>query len=99
MIEYFGDGSCKVLYNDSLESTITEVLLLSDVEWIPCYQRSASFVPISFQPKPVKPCWKKGSFFVDSTEHSVKGYADDATLISTSILLFCLESKGDRLIA
>ena len=68
----------------TIESTVTEVVRLSEVEWVPCYQRSASFVPISSRPNSVKPHWRKGPFYVDSKEHSVKGYADDATLISTS---------------
>jgi len=58
VIEYFADGSCTILYSDSIESTVTEVVRLSDVEWIPCYQRSVSFVRISSQPKSVKPRWK-----------------------------------------
>jgi len=41
-------------------------------------------VPISSRPNSVKSRWRKGPFYVDSKEHSVKGYADDATLISTS---------------
>ena len=89
VIEYFSDGSCTVLYCDTLESTVTETVRLSDVEWVPCYQRSAPFVPISSQPKPVKPRWKKGPFYVNSKEHSMKGYADDATLISTSEEIHC----------
>jgi len=90
LIEYFIDGSCTVLYSDTIESTVTEVVRLSEVEWVLRYQRSAS----SSRPNSVKPRWRKGPFYVDSKEHSVKGYADDATLISTS-----KEVQGDWSIA
>jgi len=69
VIEYFFDGSCTVLYSDTIEFTVTEVVRLSEVEWVPCYQRSASFVPISSRPNS---CWRKGPFYVDSKEHSVR---------------------------
>jgi len=32
VIEYFVDGSCTVLYSDTIESTVTEVVCLSEVE-------------------------------------------------------------------
>jgi len=41
-----------------------ETVRLSDVELVQCYQRSAPFVPISSQLKLVKPCYKKGPFYV-----------------------------------
>jgi len=45
VIEYFSDSSCIVLYSDSIESMVTEVVHHSEVQWVPCYQRSASFAP------------------------------------------------------
>ena len=60
VIEYYVDGSCTVLYSNAIESAVTEVVRLSEVEWVPCYQRSASFVPISSQPNSVKSRWRKG---------------------------------------
>ena len=55
VIEYFSDGSLTILYSNSNESSVTEVVHLSVVEWVPCNQRSTSFVPISSHPKSVKP--------------------------------------------
>ena len=60
VIEYYVDGSCTVLYGDSIKSTVTEVVRLSEVEWVPCYHRSPSFMPISSLR------WRKGLFYVDS---------------------------------
>jgi len=82
--EYNLDGSCKVVYDESSSNVTFETLLFEEVEWLPCYRCSSRFVPLSAEPKQIKPRWKTEPKVAMSLEHSTKAYADDATLISTS---------------
>ena len=42
-------------------------------------------MPIDRDPVSTKPNWKPSLKFVNSMEHSLKGYADDVTLLSSDI--------------
>ena len=55
VLEYFQDGSCKVTYDDSLEITISEIINLHTVDWLPCSCRAKRFVPIDVTPVTAKP--------------------------------------------
>ena len=85
--EYYADYSCKIIYDDSLDVTVTEIVDFRSVEWLPCSGRAKKFVPLDSTPSTFKskrkPCLKH----YRSSQHSVKAYADDATLISD-----CLET-------
>ena len=84
--EYFSDCSCRVVYDDSLEATVTEIINFALVEWLPCSQTAKKFVPLDSTPSTIKSKWKPSLKYYHSSEHSIKAYADDATLISD-----CLE--------
>ena len=53
--EYFQDGSCKVIYDDSLEIIVSVTISLHTVEWLPCSRRAKRFVPINATPVTTKP--------------------------------------------
>ena len=72
---YCGDDDCDV----------TEIVDLNSIEWKPCSKRARKFVPLNAKPATIKASWKPSPKFIDSTEHSVKGYADDMTLISNDL--------------
>jgi len=83
--EYFRDGSCKLVYDDNSNATISEIVDLHSVEWTPCAKRAKRYVPMDCAPRSLLRRWKPSTKFYASSEHSVKGYADDATLISVSM--------------
>ena len=67
---------------------ISDVVFLHEIEWKPCSKRARKLVPIDRNPVSTKPNWKPSLKFVNSMEHSLKGYADDVTLLSSDILMF-----------
>jgi len=79
---YFLAGRCKIVYDDEHDYVVSEIVHLNHVGWRPCSRRARKFVPLRRNPVTMKTKWKPTLKFVDSTEHSVKGYADDVTLIS-----------------
>ena len=85
--EYFGDCSCRIIYDDSLEVTVAEIVNFVSVEWLPFSQRAKKFVPLAYTPSTLKSKWKPSLKHYRSLEHSIKAYADDATFISD-----CLET-------
>ena len=91
--EYFLDKSCKIVYDSQDKFLISEVVSLHEVEWKPCSKRAKKFVPIDRDPVSTKSNWKPSLKFVNSMEHSLKGYADDVTLLSSDMMftnLFCI---------
>ena len=86
LTKYFLNGCFKVIYDDDSDSVVFEEIDLHKVEWKPCSRRARKFVPLSSKPATVKANWKPLPKFANSImDHSVKGYADDAMLISTNI--------------
>ena len=83
--KYFQDGTCEIVYDDTPTSTVSEMVDLSSVDWIPCSKRAKRFVPLNCTPKSLKHKLKPSFKFYSSSEHCVKAYADDATLISDSL--------------
>jgi len=51
----------------------------------PCSKKAREFLPIDRDPVSTKLNWKPSVKFVNSMEHSIKGYADDVTLLSSDI--------------
>ena len=78
---YFQDRSCRIVYDDSEGLEVSEVVTLHEVEWKPCSKRARKFVPLDGKPVFTKANWKPSLKFADSMDHSLKGYADDVTLI------------------
>ena len=74
-------GTSKVIYDDSSSEIVSEIVMLEEVEWLPCYKCSPRFVSLS---KQLKPRWKSELKTATSSEHSTKAYTDDVTLISIS---------------
>ena len=83
--QYFLDRSCKIVYDDSDDQVVSEVVALHTIEWKPCAKRARNFVSLDGKPAFTKANWKPSVKFADSMEHSLKGYADDVTLISCDI--------------
>ena len=83
--QYYLDGSCKIVYCNDNDCEVSEVVNFNSVDWKPCSKRARKFVPLSGNPSTTKANWKPCPKLVDSTEHSVKGYADDVTVISTNL--------------
>ena len=82
--EYFQDGSCKLVYDDNSNVTVSEIVDPNSVEWMSCAKGAKRYVPMDCAPKSLLRRWKPSTKYYASLEHSVKGYADDATLISVS---------------
>jgi len=80
--KYFRDKSGRIVYDDSSSYEVSEVVDLHKVEWKPCSKRARKFVPLDGKPVFTKVSWKPSLKFADSMEDSLKGYADDVTLIS-----------------
>ena len=57
-------------------------MALHEMEWKPCSKRARKFVSLDGKPAFTKTNWKPSLKFDESMEHSLKGYADDVTLIS-----------------
>ncbi|XP_065884075.1 uncharacterized protein [Dysidea avara] len=83
--QYFLDRSCKIVYDDSDDQVVSEVVALHTIEWKPCAKRARNFVSLDGKPAFTKANGKPSVKFADSMEHSLKGYADDVTLISCDI--------------
>ncbi|XP_065896220.1 uncharacterized protein [Dysidea avara] len=83
--KYLFNGFCKLVYKEDIDTMVFEEVDLHQVDWKPCGKRAKRFVPLTDKPATVKSSWKSSPKFVDSIAHSVKGYADDATLISTNL--------------
>ena len=49
--EYFQDGTCRIVYEDIPTSTVSEIVNLNSVDWIPCSKRAKRFVPFDCTPK------------------------------------------------
>ena len=97
--EYFQDGSCKVVYDDTPGTTIFEIIHLQTVEWLPCSRHARRFVPLDSTPVTLKSKWKPSPKYYHSSEHSVKAYADDTTLISAlRLILWCCSRWIRRLL-
>ena len=64
--------------------TVSEIVNLWSVDWIPCSGRAKWFVPLDCTPKSLKHKWKPSLKYY-SSKHSVKAYADDAMLITGSL--------------
>jgi len=67
---------------------VFEEVDLHQVEWRPCSKRAKKFVPLTGKTVTVKANWKP-SKFADAMDHFVKGYTDDATVISNNIDTHC----------
>jgi len=73
------------VYEDTSTSSVSEILNLRSVDWLPCSKRAKRYVSFNCSPKTLKSKWKPSPKYYSSIEHSVKSYADDATLISDSL--------------
>ena len=83
--QYYLDGTCKIIYDDKDDHVVYEIVELKKVEWKPCSKRARKFVPLHGNPVIGKSNWKQSPKFANSMKHSLKGYADDVTLISNDI--------------
>ena len=72
------------MYDDTPNAIVSEIVNLRSVDWMPCAKRAKRFVPIDRILKSLKK-WKSSVKYFSSCEHSVKAYADYATLISNSL--------------
>jgi len=81
--EYYTDGTCKIVYSEDDGEVVYETVELNEAQWLPCSKRARKYGP---QTEPVVSKLKKKPSLkvVNSVEHSVKGYADDVTLISSN---------------
>ena len=83
--EYFQDGFCRKVYEDTSTSSVSEILHLRSVNWLPCSKRAKRYVSLNCFPKSLKSKQKPSPKYYSSMERSVKAYADDVTLISDSL--------------
>ena len=83
--EYFQDGSCRIVYADTSDSVISKIVHLGLVNWILCSRRAKQFISLDCTPQSLKGKWKPSPKFYSSSEHSIKAYVDDMTLISDSL--------------
>ena len=82
--EYLSDGQAEILYRNNSSETVD----LRLINWKLARKSAKSFIPISSQPpdhplKQAREAAKKPKQ-IKSSCHSVKGYADDLTVLSTS---------------
>jgi len=75
-----------IIYDDSDEVVVSEVVALDEIVWKPCSKRARQFVLLDGKPTFTKINWKPSLKFAESLDHSLKGYADDVTLISTRLV-------------
>ena len=80
--EYYTDGSCKIVYSEDNGQVVYETVDLNRTQWLPCSKRARKFVPLETDPVTSKAKWRPSLKVVNSSEHSVMGYADDVTLVS-----------------
>ena len=85
--QYFLEETCKIIYDDRDENIVYEVVDLRKVEWKPCSKRARKYVSFQDTPAVRKTNWKQSPKFAPLLEHSLKGYADDVTLISTDLTI------------
>jgi len=52
--EYYADYSYKIVYDESPDATVTEIVDLLSVEWLPCSRRAKKFVPPNSTPSTIK---------------------------------------------
>jgi len=78
------NGRCKVVYDDDSDTVTFEEVDLHQLEWKPCSKRARKFVPFSSKPATVRANWKPTPKLAALMDRSIKGYADDATLISSN---------------
>ena len=81
--EYYTDGTCKIVYSEDDGEVVYETIDLNKAQWLPCSKRARKYVPLHTEPVVSKVKRKPSLKVVNSAEHSVKGYADDVTLISS----------------
>jgi len=98
--QYFLEGNCKIIYDDN-DDVVFEIVDLREVDWKPCSKKAKKFVSLCDNPIVRKFAWKHSPKFAISQKHSLKGYADDVTLISndvdahTSVLQIIGEKAAD----
>jgi len=63
---------------------VYETVDLNNTQWLPCSKRARKFVPLQTNPVTSKAKFNPSLKVVNSAENSVKGYADDVTLISSN---------------
>ena len=80
--EYYTDGSCKIVYSEDNGQVVYETVDLNRTQWLPCSKRARKFVPLETDPVTSKAKWRPSLKVVNSSEHSMMGYADDVTLVS-----------------
>jgi len=83
----FFDSFCKIVYDNSDDNVVCEVISLHTVKWKPCFKRPRKFFfPLmGNQHSPRSVVNHLAVKVAHSMEHSLKGYADDVTLISICI--------------
>ena len=81
-MQYFLNKSCQIVYDGCDNHVVSEVVDPHDIEWQPCSKRARKFVPLDGKSAFTKVSWKPSLKFAELIEHSLKGYADDVTLIS-----------------
>jgi len=52
--QYFQDGSCRLMYDDTPNTTVSEIVNLTLVDWMPCSKRAKQFVSLECTLKPLK---------------------------------------------
>ena len=72
------------MYEDT-STSVSEILNLRSVDWLPCSKRAKRYVSLNCSPKSLKSKQKPSPKYYSSMEHLVKAYADNATLISDSL--------------
>jgi len=46
VVQYYMDGSCKIVYCNDDDCEVSEVVNLTTIEWKPCSKRARKFVPL-----------------------------------------------------
>ena len=73
------------MYGHTSTSSVSEILDLRSVDWPPCSKKAKHYVSLNCSPKSLKSKQKPSPKYYFSMKHSVKAYADDATMISDSL--------------
>jgi len=86
--QYYPEGTCKIIciYDDNDEDVVYEMIDLREVDWKPCSRRAKKFMSLQNNPSVSKTTWKHVKF-ANSAGHSLKGYANDVTLISDDVVV------------
>ena len=85
VLEYRPDGQANILYKDDSEERITELVDLRLVDWKPARRNGRKFFPICSYPPTIKPKVSSALKFTLSAPHKAKAYADDLSIISSSL--------------